>query len=340
MKSGKSILSTLSVIVMTFSACGPTKVVEVGMEVSTAPEESGLNLMKITDENSNAVGGAEMYRSLTTTNKANGVASSQNCSWSTGRYLDVSPDGTELAYLSRIDKQWNIMIRKTSAQSAATQRSFRSVGDLSWGSNGQLYFSDCGSGSYSQISSTDAHAGTLMRQLTNNNTDLHPVLSRERDKVFFTRLDQSGAFVWSYSLRDGALTACCKGFNPWPIGDSEVLCVRNSSTGMSEIWLVDYEQGKETLIVSDKNRGYTNPCLSPNGRWILMQGNSKSNTNGSVNLDIFAVRINGTELIQLTYHSADDCCPVWSPDGRYIYFISSRASKNNAFNVWRMNFPL
>ena len=48
----------------------------------------------------------------------------------------------------------------------------------------------------------------------------------------------------------------------------------------------------------------------------------------------------GTGFIQLTYHPADDCCPVWSNDGKYIYFISSRANERDAFNIWKMRFEL
>ena len=44
--------------------------------------------------------------------------------------------------------------------------------------------------------------------------------------------------------------------------------------------------------------------------------------------------------MQLTYHAADDLSPVWSRDGRYIYFISQRGSATATANVWRMNFSL
>ena len=98
--------------------------------------------------------------------------------------------------------------------------------------------------------------------------------------------------------------------------------------------------GKETLIISDKKRGFTNPVLSPDGKWILCQGNSKSSITKAVNLDIFAIKTDGSQFIQLTYHPADDCCPVWSPDGKYIYFISTRANKEKAYNIWKMKFTL
>ena len=57
-----------------------------------------------------------------------------------------------------------------------------------------------------------------------------------------------------------------------------------------------------------------------------------------MNLDIFAVKIDGTQCIQLTYHPAEDCCPAWSADGKSVYFLSARANKKNMYNVWKMRF--
>lgn len=321
---------------MSLASCGAPKFM-----ASYAPEESGLNLMKITDETANTVAGNRSNNYFLPTDGMGGCSSAK-FSWSTGRLLDVSPDGSELAYVSIMNNQWNVMVRKSGPQGTATQRTFRSVNDFSWGVDDNLYFGDAVDESRIQISSTNAHVGSIMRQLTNNNTDLNPILSADGKKLYFTRVDRSGAFVWSYDLTNGALTSCCRGYNPYPIGDGsdEFICVRNSSFGTSELWHVNYEKGQETLILTDKNRGFSSPCVSPDGEWILCQGNSKSSISKKNNLDIFVVRKDGTGFIQLTYHPADDCCPVWSEDGRYIYFISSRANDNDAFNIWKMRFDL
>ena len=104
--------------------------------------------------------------------------------------------------------------------------------------------------------------------------------------------------------------------------------------------MVNYVKGQETLILSDKNRDFTNPVISPDGKWILCQGNSKSTVNKKQNLDIFAVKIDGSNFTQITYHAAEDCCPVWSSDGQYIFFLSTRGNKDDYYNVWRMKFAL
>lgn len=329
-------LSSLAAIVFLTLSCGPTYL------ATTCPEESVLTLVKITDEaNSRIVGnGSSAKGSLKAPNQ--GICTSEGFGWNTERLLAVSPDGTEIAYQSLVDGRWNIMVRKSSAQSAATQRTFRSVGDFTWGEDGKLYFGDIVSGNRIQICVTDAHKGSLMRQITSNNVDYNPILSNDRKKLFFTRIDDSGAFIWSYDLGDGSLTSCCRGYNAYPLGEGsdEFICVRNSTFGNSELWRVNYEKGIETLILSDKKRGFTNPVVSPDGQWIVCQGNNRSSISNKNNLDIFVVRIDGSDFMQLTFHPADDCCPVWSPDGKEIYFLSRRANNEGLFNIWKMKFEL
>ncbi|CCZ48034.1 wD40-like protein [Bacteroides sp. CAG:661] len=330
----------LSMCLLFMGSCGASKFMDM-----TAPEESGLNVMKITDESSNSVMGNARMNFIMKNSFAYstvGGCKNSNIYWGTGRLLDISPDGTELAYVSNINKQANIMVRKSGPQSAATQRTFRNVNDFSWGKDGNLYFSDNSDVQKVQIGVTNAHSGSLMRQLTNNNLDSNPVVTKDGKILFFTRVDKSGPSIWSLNLEDGALTSCARGYNPSLIGDKNdsFICVRNSTAGVSEIWMVNYVEGKETLILSDKDRGFSNPTVSPDGEWILCQGNSKSSITKKNNLDLFAVKLDGTNFLQLTYHPADDCCPEWSADGEYIYFISSRANKNDYFNVWRMKFNL
>lgn len=326
----------VSIALLSLSSCGAPKFM-----ASYAPEESGLNLMKITDEAANTVAGNRTNTFFAPYDNVGGC-SVEKFSWGTERLLDVSPDGTELAYVSIMNNQWNVMVRKAGPQGSATQRTFRTVGDFSWGGDDNIYFGDVVDYNRSQISSTNAHVGSIMRQLTSNNLDKNPILSKDGKTLYFTRVDKSGSFVWSYDLANGALTSCCRGYNPYPVGEGagEFICVRNSSFGTSELWHVNYLKGQETLILTDKNRGFSNPCVSPDGQWVLCQGNSKSTISKKNNLDIFVVKKDGTAFIQLTYHPADDCCPVWSSDGKYIYFISSRANEKDAFNIWKMRFEL
>ena len=305
-------------------------------------EERGLNVTKITDEKNNMVVGAKhggspegrFVASLWSGNKK------ADLYWDANKLLDISPDGSELAYLNYSNKQKNIMIRRASAQSADTQRTFRNIYSFSWGNDGKLYFADLTDGENSTICSVDSHIGNLIRQHTSNNKDYDPVLSMDGKLLFFTRLDNSGPSIWSVNLQNGSLTMCAIGYCPCIISDNpnEFICVRNNEAGNSEIWRVDYVLGQETLILSDKNMSFANPSVSPDGQWIVCEANTKSSITKKNNLDLFAVRTDGTGLVQLTYHPAMDCSPVFSKDGRRIFFISDRATKKKEWNVWSINF--
>lgn len=103
---------------------------------------------------------------------------------------------------------------------------------------------------------------------------------------------------------------------------------------------INFETGLEECIVSDPNRSFTSPVVSPDGAWLLMVGSSKidAGTFKYWNTDIYACHTDGTNLIQITYHAADDLSPVWSADGKQIYFISQRGDAKGIVNIWRMDF--
>ena len=308
------------------------------------PEETGLNVQKITDENNNSVCGSVTGKGLPSnfTLTSLGGCKDAKFRWTCNQLLSLSPDGERLAYVGEVNKQHNVMIRKATAVGASTQRSFRNVSGIHWGADDKLYYADITDFPQSRISCTNAMSGNIMRQLTNNNSDNNPVVTKDGNIVFFTRLDKSGPSIWALNQKTGELTSCARGFNPAIIGDKtdEFLCVRNSTSGNSEIWLVNYDKGQETLILSDKNRGYTNPIVSPDGQWILVVGNNKSAISKKHNLDIFAVKIDGSNLVQLTYHPADDCSPIWSADGKSVFFISYRTNKDDYYNIWKLRFDL
>ena len=123
-------------------------------------------------------------------------------------------------------------------------------------------------------------------------------------------------------------------------GDNSFLCARMGSNNRSEIWRVNYATGVEECIVSDPERSFTTPVVSPDGEWILFTGESiiKSGKLIYRNTDIYVCKKDGSGLMQGTYHAADDLSPTWSRDGKHIYFISQRGNAEGVANIWRIAF--
>ncbi len=81
----------------------------------------------------------------------------------------------------------------------------------------------------------------------------------------------------------------------------------------------------------------SNPALSPDGKWVVFSmpiGRS---------WHLFMMRVDGSELSQLTDARSVDVQPSWSPDGKWIVFTSNRAksdlrkSANNNWDIWAID---
>lgn len=312
------------------------------------PEEGGISFVKLTRDGSD-VSSPAFYLS----------------GWYTGRMLDVSPNGEKIMYIDYKNKTRNVYVKSTTSASAAVQRTFRTgVNAVSFSPDGkEILFSESRDGK-SVINITSAEGGNILYQVAEGS---NPSFSKDGSVVFFSRLDSRSSIfgkktldatnrsIWSYNRNNGLLTNYSSGDNPLPLKDRNAfICERINEKGYGEIWMVDYEGGSESLILSVPGKNFTTPSVSPDGKWIVVVANSSSNaknvakvnkkekvysfTDKKQNTDIYIVRSDGSQLTQLTYHKGNDCSPVWSPDGKNIYFLSQRGSQTGEYNVWCMNF--
>lgn len=91
-------------------------------------------------------------------------------------------------------------------------------------------------------------------------------------------------------------------------------------SGRNDVCLMDLTNFKSTIIVSDELWGFynANPYFSPDDKYIAY--NAKLDFEN----EIFVYNLETKKAINLTNTKVSESSPVWSPDGKYLYFASDR----------------
>ena len=146
--------------------------------------------------------------------------------------------------------------------------------------------------------------------------------SKDRSEEPLTTPDRSGWGVYDWSP-DGKWILAEKGY---------------AAEGRSEVWQIPADAGPHAEAKAQKiifNPGYFvfQSRFSPDGQWIVFEG-VREKPSGTESA-LYVMRSTVGPWIQITDGKNWDDKPVWSPDGKSIYFVSGRGG---FFNVWGVRF--
>jgi len=164
--------------------------------------------------------------------------------------------------------------------------------------------------------------------------DLHPAFSPDGKQVAFSSRRSGGGIFVTGTEGEAVRQLTDFGYYPaWsPDGERIVFTtesVRYAMPGIEKarIWTVVVASGDLRLVVA---HSALQPDWSPNGHRIAFWGTSPGEDS---NHDIFTVAAAGGLPVAATQDPSFDAEPVWSPDGRYLYFRSLRGETEN---LWRI----
>jgi Tol biopolymer transport system component len=165
--------------------------------------------------------------------------------------------------------------------------------------------------------------------------DVHPAFSPDGSRIAFRSEREGGGVFVMGATGESVRRLTDFGFNPaWaPSGNRLVVADEPSDRSprsrevISRLHVVDAASGASEVVPGDADR--VQPSWSPGGQRIAFWGIQGQ----AGQRDLGTVRPDGSDASALTLDPALDWNPVWSPDGRFVYFSSDRGG---SLNLWRI----
>jgi Tol biopolymer transport system component len=209
-------------------------------------------------------------------------------------YPSLSPDGQSLVFASSQSGNWDVYRQKVGDRSAV---------NLTAGS--------------------DAY-------------DTQPAISPDGARIAF-RSSRNGGGIFVMATDGGDVRqVTTEGFNPtWSPDGREIALnddniinyeARNTYPSASKLWAVDVASARRRVITT---HDAVQADWSPHGQRLAFWGEQKGG-----HRDIWTVAADGrSEPVTVTDDAFIDWNPVWSADGKYLYFLSNRGGE---MNLWRV----
>ncbi|HEX8474887.1 MAG TPA: protein kinase [Pyrinomonadaceae bacterium] len=208
-------------------------------------------------------------------------------------FPSLSPDGSLVAYAARGSGNWDIYLQRAGEKTAAN---------------------------LTQSSLSD---------------ETQPALSPDgRSLALRSERERGGLYLMS--LVGGATRRLTDfGYHPsWSPDGREIAFATHDISDpnarrldQSITWVVNVETGLKRQL-TDGRSDAAQPSWSPTGARVAYWGK-----NPNAQRDIWTIPAQGGEPVAVTNDAAFDWNPVWSPDGKYIYFSSDRGG---SMNLWRV----
>lgn len=173
------------------------------------------------------------------------------------------------------------------------------------------------------------------RDLTNTNTadEDHPAWSPDGKTIAYTT-DVSGEQQIAVAPAEGGaqtiLTHFAAGFFYTPLWSPDGRRLAFAD-GNHRLWLLTIAGGKPVVVAQDRFTEIHDHSFSPDGRWIAY-----STQGANSQRSIWLYNIEQAKSTQVSAALANDFDPVFSPNGKYLYFVSTR-HENPAFSESEFN---
>jgi dipeptidyl aminopeptidase/acylaminoacyl peptidase len=102
-------------------------------------------------------------------------------------------------------------------------------------------------------------------------------------------------------------------------------------------WAQSPSQRKLSLDDLYRLREVSAPELSPDGLWVAYTVGTTDSVKDRTTRDLWMTSWDGRKTLRLTTAASNEGSPRWSPDGRYLAFLSDRDDPHEVQQVWLLN---
>ena len=162
--------------------------------------------------------------------------------------------------------------------------------------------------------------------------DTQPAFSSDGERIVFRSEREGGGIYLMGATGESARRLSDFGYNPVWSPDGERVLVATESViqpstrpTKSQLWTIKVSDGDRRLVTEGDA---LQPSWSPHGDRIAYWGRPQGGQG-----DIWTISADGRNAVRVTSEPSMDWNPVWSPDGRYLYFCSDRTGN---MNIWRV----
>ena len=133
-------------------------------------------------------------------------------------------------------------------------------------------------------------------------------------------------------------TQLSEGRGPSFSGDGRKIAFVRRVNDRDQIFTVNAQNGGDLTQVTNDEADNRAPRWSPNGRYLVFASNrgwqrfQEFGASATATWNIYAIRVDGTQLTQLTDGPSAQVQPFWSRDN-YVFFASNEAAN---YDIWRV----
>jgi Tol biopolymer transport system component/DNA-binding winged helix-turn-helix (wHTH) protein len=166
-----------------------------------------------------------------------------------------------------------------------------------------------------------------------NESGAYPAVARRGNRLAYER-PTHGLNIWQLELgaskaEESVLVPLTsqtdQGPGPQFSPDGRRLAYMSDRSGTMEIWVSDRDGKNPRQLTSTGNAG--TPRWSPDSQTVVFDAPGRQRS------QIYLVNLNGAAARLLTEDEFENRCPSFSPDGKWIYFASTRTGR---WEVWKI----